>query len=312
MRSYGKVSTAFWTDDKMLAISDDARLLALFLITGEHSTSLGVFRLGDGAIGDNFPNWDKARIVEALGALQGWFIDRLPNGWTMVRNFLDADHNGPENGNVLASMATMIGRVPEQFKPRLAEKLKPYWNEFGSTPRCVKEQVRQQFMNLFGNHQETVRNGSEPFDTRARTLEPNRTEPEPNQNLTNVTGENPKTEKPRNVSSPDGSAQQYEFESEIIKLTPKDFNRWRTSFPKIDLRAELTSLDAWLASEEATDKQRKGWFHVTAGALKKRNDAAKPPPQQRPRNPKSSDLGRDPYGDQAAFDAALANFGGGA
>lgn len=34
MRDYGKVHTSFWISDDMRRISDDARLLALYLLSG--------------------------------------------------------------------------------------------------------------------------------------------------------------------------------------------------------------------------------------------------------------------------------------
>jgi hypothetical protein len=37
MRDYGKVHTSFWISDGMRRVSDDARLLALYLLTGQHT-----------------------------------------------------------------------------------------------------------------------------------------------------------------------------------------------------------------------------------------------------------------------------------
>jgi uncharacterized protein YdaU (DUF1376 family) len=67
----------------------------------------------------------------------------------------------------------------------------------------------------------------------------------------------------------------YRWEGRIIRLNDRDFTRWAASFKHLCLEAELESLDAWLVSPEATEKHRKGWLHVVAGALKNRNDAAK-------------------------------------
>lgn len=90
---------------------------------------------------------------------------------------------------------------------------------------------------------------------------------------------------------------QYEWEGQIIRLKPKDFRQWSTSFPYVDLRAELASADAWLASDDATDAQRKKWFHVVAALLRKRNDAAKlkPKPPPKSRRPNLMDPAFDPH-----------------
>lgn len=42
---YHKVSPSFWTDRKVMSWDDDARLLALYIMTCEHRTTEGLFRL---------------------------------------------------------------------------------------------------------------------------------------------------------------------------------------------------------------------------------------------------------------------------
>ena len=54
------------------------------------------------------------------------------------------------------------------------------------------------------------------------------------------------------------------FEGSVIRLTKKDFETWHSSFSAIpDLRAELTSIDAWLMERGRT----KDWFGAAAGML---------------------------------------------
>lgn len=95
------------------------------------------------------------------------------------------------------------------------------------------------------------------------------------------------------------TASKYRWQGDIIRLTEKDFDRWASSFRAIDLPAELASLDAWLSSRDATDQHRRGWFHVTAGALKNRNDAARSKPGAnavKPKRPQSTDMMELCYG----------------
>jgi hypothetical protein len=47
MRDYGKVYSTFWSSDTTSPLSDDGKLLALYLMTCGHSTIAGVFRLPD-------------------------------------------------------------------------------------------------------------------------------------------------------------------------------------------------------------------------------------------------------------------------
>lgn len=58
----------------------------------------------------------------------------------------------------------------------------------------------------------------------------------------------------------------YEFESGIIRLTAKDFDKWQKAFSHLDLAAELTGLTKW-----AGDQGPENWFFAVSGALAKRN-----------------------------------------
>jgi uncharacterized protein YdaU (DUF1376 family) len=67
--------------------------------------------------------------------------------------------------------------------------------------------------------------------------------------------------------SPSPSPKEYFFEGKIIKLTEKDFNQWRSSYPNIrDLRATLQRLD-----DGAARKWGKGWWHPCSSTLAKIN-----------------------------------------
>lgn len=104
---------------------------------------------------------------------------------------------------------------------------------------------------------------------------------------------------------PDGgssSASAYRWQGHVIRLKAPDFDRWADSFRYLDLPAELESLDAWLASDDATESNRKRWFHVAAGALKNRNADAKAKGRTtnsatRKRNTLDTPAGESPYAD---------------
>lgn len=67
----------------------------------------------------------------------------------------------------------------------------------------------------------------------------------------------------------------YAFEGKIIKLRRKALDDWVKAFPNLDLIAELTARDAWLASDGATDGDRKRWFVSTSQHFANRNMTAK-------------------------------------
>lgn len=63
-------------------------------------------------------------------------------------------------------------------------------------------------------------------------------------------------------------AKTYAFAARHIRLNDDDFKRWTESFPHLELRAELESLDAWAG------EQGKRWFKAVSGALAKRERLA--------------------------------------
>lgn len=66
-----------------------------------------------------------------------------------------------------------------------------------------------------------------------------------------------------------GGKSSYAFVGKVIRLNPKDYDRWRKLFPHLPLEAELANRDEWLAGPRATDDDRKTWFVSTQAQLTK-------------------------------------------
>lgn len=62
----------------------------------------------------------------------------------------------------------------------------------------------------------------------------------------------------------DAVSSKYVFETGIIRLNQRDFEKWKDAFSALDLKAELISLTKWAETQQ-------NWFHAVAGALAKRN-----------------------------------------
>lgn len=90
-----------------------------------------------------------------------------------------------------------------------------------------------------------------------------------------------KEEKESTAAALKKPAKAYKFEGDVIRLTPKDYDNWATIYSAIpDIRAELTSLDAWLSVEP--DRQKK-WFQTVSGALNKKHQTIRQERMDRPR-----------------------------
>jgi hypothetical protein len=69
MRDYSKVSPALWQSERFNSLpSDDGRYLYLYLLTNEHQTSAGCYRIPDGYACSDL-RWPLERYIKALAEL---------------------------------------------------------------------------------------------------------------------------------------------------------------------------------------------------------------------------------------------------
>lgn len=111
MRDYGKVHTSFWTSETTRNMSEDARQLALYLLTCPHGTLAGVFRLPDGYICDDL-QWDSERVNKAFNeTLDKGFANRCEiTKWVWVIKHLE--WNPPENPNQIKGALRVARLIP--------------------------------------------------------------------------------------------------------------------------------------------------------------------------------------------------------
>lgn len=113
MRDYGKVYTAIWASSSFRSLSEDGRALALYLLTCQHGTITGTFRMPDGYASEDL-QWTSQRVSKGFGELfANGFANRCETTkWVWVVNFLE--WNPPENPNQQKAAAKQIKQVPDQ------------------------------------------------------------------------------------------------------------------------------------------------------------------------------------------------------
>lgn len=80
------------------------------------------------------------------------------------------------------------------------------------------------------------------------------------------------SKKEEREDTPSGnSAGKYAYENGIIKLKAADLERWRKSFPNINIEGAMENLVGWVTEEAGKGKN---WFLALAGALGKRDQEA--------------------------------------
>jgi hypothetical protein len=113
VRDYGRVYSKFWTSSDIQALTDDGRLLALYLLSGPHGTIAGVCRLPDGYICEDL-KWSPQRVAEGFRELFGkGFANRCETTkWVWVCRFLS--WNTPENPNQWKAARKVADSVPTE------------------------------------------------------------------------------------------------------------------------------------------------------------------------------------------------------
>lgn len=113
MRDYGKVYSTFWSSATTGDLSDDGKLLALYLMTCTHATIAGVFRLPDGYVAEDL-RWSIERVGKGFQELlsKGFANRCATTKWVWVRRHLE--WNQPENPNQRKSAAKVALSVPHQ------------------------------------------------------------------------------------------------------------------------------------------------------------------------------------------------------
>lgn len=118
MRDYGKVYSTFWSSDTTGGLSDDGKLLALYLMTCHHSTIAGVFRLPDGYVSEDL-RWSQQRVAKGFDELfaKGFATRCKATKWVWVTKHLE--WNKPENPNQRKSAAKLALSIPVECGWRL-------------------------------------------------------------------------------------------------------------------------------------------------------------------------------------------------
>jgi len=127
---YTRIKSIFWNDEKVKLWSDDAKLLALYLLTSPHNNILGCHVLPKLYISADL-DWDIKRLDEAFHQLfsDGFIKYDETNRLLLIVNYLK--HNPIENGNQAKAAEKQLAELPKspllQDLKRLLKQLnKPF------------------------------------------------------------------------------------------------------------------------------------------------------------------------------------------
>ena len=133
MREYGQIQCSFWTDPDIRSLSEDARLLAAYLLTGPHSNGLGCYYLPFAYLQGDF-GWPEERVSKGFTELsRNPFAKHCKTtNFVLIPKFL---HWNPiANGNIAKARVTEFHTVPKTFQHfnELVTVLKRFGNHWGN------------------------------------------------------------------------------------------------------------------------------------------------------------------------------------
>lgn len=132
----------------MRRVSDDARLLALYLLTGQHTNMIGCFRLPDGYVSEDLA-WTPERVSKGFDELSanGFSTRDSSSKWVLIRNFLS--WNSVENPNQGIAALRLFDQVPDKssVKPELARVMASAISHISISKLKGSERVLQPFLN---------------------------------------------------------------------------------------------------------------------------------------------------------------------
>lgn len=115
MREFGQLHLRFWGHKDIEGLNDQAKLLAIYMIEGPHSNSLGCYRLPVGYIHEDL-GWSLRKVsrhVEKLREINFIRYDEK-RAWLFLPTFLK--WNPIANPNMATGVQKLFNAVPQDFK----------------------------------------------------------------------------------------------------------------------------------------------------------------------------------------------------
>jgi hypothetical protein len=115
VREYGRIATAFWSDELIKPLPDEWKLFAAYLLTNAHSTMLGAYRLPNGYASDDLgeDKWTFDRVSEGFRVMDGMgFATRcVRTQFVIVHKYLKLNPvKGPKQREGLVKVVRSIPR----------------------------------------------------------------------------------------------------------------------------------------------------------------------------------------------------------
>jgi len=250
MAEYGKIERRIWNSHTFHSLTDDGKILWMYLLTCPHSNMLGCFVLKPGYALEDL-EWEKNRYKKALSELlsidlsngQGkGLIDHDPsNHLILIKNHLEEGRNPITNGNQERGAIKILSELP---KSPLISILKDLFKAL------YKEQYKALYQALCNTVAVTVAVAVTVTESTAESSD-----------------DLSKQDEPIFISIPLIDKSEY-------PITENQVEEFKTLYPAIDIHQTLRDIRGWNLSNPKNRKTRQGILRHVNGWLKKAQDKA--------------------------------------
>ena len=160
MSRYAKIETFIWHDDKFQRLTDDARMLFLYLLTSPHGNMCGMFYLPELYAASDL-QWAPERYRRGIEALLKASRIAVDGNVIWLKNHVK--HNTPRGKNQIVGFVNALEKVPSN------SLIKEYVEDLG---KHLSEEDYSLFKELYNMPLDIpLRRGSEPhYDTPSNTV----------------------------------------------------------------------------------------------------------------------------------------------
>ena len=247
MSRYRKIEVKIWMDAKFLALSDDAQLAFLFLLTHPALTMVGAMRASAAGLAAE-KRWPESRMRETIAELSGCGLVLLDDEalFLWLPNFLR--YNEPQNPNAVAGLWNALAELPEcDLKQRMVNAI-----ETGL------QRLPQPFRDRWPTNAKPLANGSETNTEQVAVQEQEQYQEQ-------RTGAGPETSRAREPSNAsNGTAksaaplaavawrEQWEakYPNDILRASPVEWSQLAADAQTLGLDELTARMDRYLASEK--------------------------------------------------------------
>lgn len=142
---YAKVERRIWNDRKFMELTDDGRMVFLFLMTHPHMTSVGAMRATMPGLAEEL-RWPLERFRDGFETLSERYMAAFDEAAGMVAlpNYLK--HNAPANPNVVKGWLSALELLPECDLKR--DVINRCINRIETVQAWVSEGLAKPFRNM--------------------------------------------------------------------------------------------------------------------------------------------------------------------